>query len=106
MYLRQNLIPEVSLILVFWNDSPLLCCWGHIGNSSLIHFSHPSRLNILSVLFVRPIGILLQTRQREPSVIIRAIVGEFFFVLNTSLAKDSELDAGAISIYVTLSTRT
>lgn len=72
----------------------------HVCNCSLVHFSDSGWVRILAILLVGAIGVLFKSSEREPGVIVGAIVREFLFVLNSTFAQDGELDAGPITIYI------
>lgn len=103
MYRLQKLQGDISRIatlrLKTFGYVPFLRSWGNIRHSPLIHLSHPRRLNLLSILFIRSICVLLQSGKGEPSIVIRPIERKLFFILYPAFPQYCKLDSGTISIY-------
>lgn len=104
-YCSQRYCQSACLCVLEWTVTydisapvPLLRSRGHIRHGPLVHLPHASGLDILAVLLICAVCVFLETGKREPSVIVGAIVRQFLFVLDTSLAENRQLYAGAVAI--------
>ena len=77
---------------------PLLCRWRHVCDSPFIHLAYSRWLDVLAVLLICPVGVFFQPREREPSIVVCPIVGQFLLVLDSPLAEHGQFDACAVAV--------
>lgn len=80
---------------------PLFARWRHVGHGPLVRLPHSTGSGpdaVFRLVSIATVGVLFQSSQREPGVIVGRVVSEFFFVLYSSFAQHGQFHASPIAV--------